>query len=178
MAKLSAGILLYKHEDDKVKVMLVHPGGPFWAKKDDGAWSIPKGEIDADEDMLDAARREFAEEIGSEVPKGELVELGEVKTASGKVIHVWAMEHDFDVTTLKSNSFEMAWPPKSGQKQTFPEVDKAAWFGIAEAPVKMHTGQAVFIERLAEKLSVSMTPAETTEPAGGGQTEPGQISLF
>ena len=174
MAKLSAGILLYKREGDKVSVMLVHPGGPFWAKKDDGAWSVPKGEIDPDEDLLTAARREFAEETGSEVPEGDLLDLGEVKISTGKVIHVWAMEHDFDITTLKSNTFEMAWPPKSGQMQTFPEVDKAAWFAIAEAPIKMHTGQAIFIERLAEKLGVGLIAAED----GGAAVKPHQTSLF
>lgn len=180
MAKLSAGILLYKREDKEVKVMLVHPGGPFWAKKDDGAWSVPKGEIDADEDMLAAARREFAEETGGELPEGELLELGEVKISTGKVIHVWAMEHDFDTDTLKSNTFEMAWPPKSGQMQTFPEVDMAAWFALAEAPIKLHTGQAVFIERLAKKLGVSVLPAKAAESVNRkrSQSKSDQISLF
>lgn len=178
MAKLSAGVLLYKREGDAVKVMLVHPGGPFWAKKDDGAWSIPKGEIGAGEDMLDAARREFAEETGSELPQGELIDLNEVKISTGKVIHAWAMEYDFDTSTLQSNSFEMVWPPRSGQMQTFPEVDKAAWFDIGDAPLKMHTGQAVFIERLTEKLGVNLSLTAAVEPTGEGQAKPAQTSLF
>lgn len=180
MSKLSAGILLYRREEEEVKVMLVHPGGPFWAKKDDGAWSVPKGEIDVDEDMLDAARREFAEETGSELPAGELIDLGEVRISTGKIIHAWAMEHDFDVTTLKSNIFEMAWPPKSGQTQTFPEIDKAAWFAIAEAPAKLHTGQAVFVERLAERLGVNLSLITThaITAASNDESKPQQTSLF
>jgi predicted NUDIX family NTP pyrophosphohydrolase len=126
--KLSAGILLYRGRGHARRVLLVHPGGPFWAKKDDGAWSIPKGEYDEGEDPLAVARREFEEELGSPVPSGGIIELGELVQPSRKQITAYAIEGDFDPSSLKSNLFEMEWPPKSGTMQSFPEVDRAEWF--------------------------------------------------
>jgi predicted NUDIX family NTP pyrophosphohydrolase len=170
MAKQSAGILLYKRDTGVVKVLLVHPGGPFWAKKDAGAWSAPKGEADDDEKLLPAAKREFAEEVGTPLPAGKPISLGASKISSGKVIHLWAMEHDFDVTTVKSNEFEMTWPPRSGQLQSFPEVDKAGWFSLDEAMVKLHAGQVIFVERLAKKLDVQLTDVAAVRLAVGART--------
>lgn len=180
MAKMSAGILLYKRDEGEVKVMLVHPGGPFWAKKDKAAWSIPKGEVDEDEDNLTAAKREFGEETGGSLPEGDFIDLGDAKVASSKIARIWALEQDFDTTQLKSNSFEMAWPPKSDQVQSFPEVDKAAWFSMAEALVKVHSGQKVFIERLAEELSVKLLPVEEGSRSATNEEadRPAQASLF
>lgn len=156
MKKLSAGILLYRQSVNGVEVFLVHPGGPFWAKKDKGAWSIPKGEYEADEDPLAAAKREFAEETGQPAPSGEYVEIGEFKRKDGKMIRAWAVEGNLDATNISSNTFEMEWPPKSGQKQSFPEVDKAAWFPIEQAADKMHAGQSIFLENLAGALHIRL----------------------
>lgn len=179
MAKMSAGVLLYRHEDDGVRVMLVHPGGPFWAKKDKAAWSIPKGEVDGDEDNLTAAKREFGEETGGSLPDEGFIDLGDARASSNKVVHIWALEGNFDTTQLKSNSLEMAWPPKSGQMQSFPEVDKAAWFALSEAMVKIHAGQTVFIERLAEKLGVKLSLAKDLPGAVDEEADrPTQTSLF
>jgi predicted NUDIX family NTP pyrophosphohydrolase len=144
----SAGILLYRGIGDALQVLLVHPGGPFWAKKDAGAWSIPKGEYDEGEDKLAVAKREFEEETGGMPPQDGYIDLGEIVQPSRKVITAFAAEGDFDPATLKSNTFELEWPPKSGRKQTFPEVDRAAWFAPADARVKILPGQAAFIERL------------------------------
>lgn len=141
----------------------MHPGGPFWAKKDKGAWSIPKGEYEEDEDPLDAAKREFAEETGRAAPEGEYIDLGEFKRKDGKVIKAWALAADFDINKIKSNMFEMEWPPKSGQKQEFLEVDKAAWVSLSKAPGKMHKGQDTFIERLAEHLDTKLEQTQTAE---------------
>jgi predicted NUDIX family NTP pyrophosphohydrolase len=152
MVKLSAGILLFKGRGDDLRVLLVHPGGPFWAKKDDGAWSIPKGEYDEGEDPLAVARREFEEELGTPPPTGEVIALGEVVQPSRKVITAFAVEGDFDPAHLMSNTFDIEWPPKSGKVQAFPEVDRAAWFTIAEARSKILTGQAPFIDALVAKL--------------------------
>jgi predicted NUDIX family NTP pyrophosphohydrolase len=145
--KQSAGILLYRYHQKALEVMLVHPGGPFYAKKDAGAWTIPKGEPDEDEDLLLAAQREFTEETGI-VLKGTFIPLTSVKQTGGKLVHAWAMEGDMDVTTLKSNTFEMPWPPKSGKMQSFPEIDKAAWFNVEEALTKILPAQGAFIEEL------------------------------
>lgn len=128
--------------------MLVHPGGPFYAKKDAGAWTIPKGEPDEDEDLLLAAQREFTEETGI-VLKGTFIPLTSVKQKGGKLVHAWAIEGDVDVTALKSNTFEMPWPPKSGKMQSFPEIDKAAWLSVEEALTKILPAQGAFIEELS-----------------------------
>ncbi|MFZ2019989.1 MAG: NUDIX domain-containing protein [Methyloceanibacter sp.] len=152
MRKLSAGILMYRGEGPSLELLLVHPGGPFWAKKDLGAWSIPKGEYVDGEDPLAVARREFEEELGSKPPNGEFLVLGELKQPSRKLITAFAIEGDFDPGTLSSNDFEMEWPPKSGLTQSFPEVDRAAWFSPDAARKKIHPGQAPFVDRLLNYL--------------------------
>jgi predicted NUDIX family NTP pyrophosphohydrolase len=152
MAKRSAGLLLYRGSGPKLELLLVHPGGPFWTKKDDGAWSLPKGEYEPGEDSAAVARREFEEELGSPPPHGGLIELGELMQPSRKVIAAFAVEGNFDPAKLVSNHFEIEWPPKSGRKQSFPEVDRAAWFAPAEAQKKIQPGQAPFIDRLLEIL--------------------------
>jgi predicted NUDIX family NTP pyrophosphohydrolase len=156
MAKQSAGILVYRRRNESVEVLLGHPGGPFWAKKDVGAWSVPKGEVEDDEDLLAAAKREFSEETGKPVPEGEFLELGSFKRSGGKLIHAWAVEGDLDTGSIVSNTLQVEWPPKSGQQIEIPEIDRASWVPLTEAPAKLHKGQDVFIERLAEKLGVDM----------------------
>ncbi len=148
--KRSAGILLHRRAADGREVLLVHPGGPFWAKKDLGAWSIPKGEHDEGEDALSCALREFAEETGTALPPGELTDLGTVRLRSGKVVQAWAAEGDLDAGAVRSNTFTLEWPPRSGRTREFPEVDRAAWFGLDEARERINPAQAAFIERLAE----------------------------
>jgi predicted NUDIX family NTP pyrophosphohydrolase len=148
--KRSAGLLMYKRAPELL-LLLVHPGGPFWAKKDLGAWSIPKGEYGEGEDPLAVAKREFCEELGAE-PRGELWELGELTQPSRKVITAWALEGDFDPRGLKSNTFELEWPPRSGRRQSFPEVDRAEWFVLGEARRKILPGQSAFIDRLLTRL--------------------------
>jgi predicted NUDIX family NTP pyrophosphohydrolase len=152
MAKRSAGILMYRGSGSALEVLLVHPGGPFWAKKDLGAWSIPKGEYEEGEDPLAVAKREFEEELGSPPPEGEYHSLGEIKQTSRKVVAAFAVEGDFDPARLASNPFEMEWPPKSGRRQSFPEVDRAAWFTSEDARTKILPGQAPFIDRLLARL--------------------------
>jgi predicted NUDIX family NTP pyrophosphohydrolase len=152
--KRSAGILLYKFARDEPHVLLVHPGGPFWSKKDLGSWSIPKGEYEKGEDPLSTALREFAEETGAELT-GKLQPLGEVRQSGSKTVIAWAVEGDFDPADLRSNSFEMEWPPKSGQVRQFAEVDRAAWFTIEEARRKIIPGQAAFLDRLLGLISWS-----------------------
>jgi predicted NUDIX family NTP pyrophosphohydrolase len=152
MAKRSAGILLYRGTGAGLELLLVHPGGPFWAKKDLGAWSIPKGEYEEGEDPLAVARREFEEELGSPAPAGDAIELGELAQPSRKLITAYAIEGDVDVGTLSSNLFEMEWPPKTGRLQSFPEVDRAEWFSVEEARDKILPGQRPFIDRLLERL--------------------------
>jgi predicted NUDIX family NTP pyrophosphohydrolase len=159
MPKRSAGLLLFKGRGPELRVLLVHPGGPLWAKKDDGAWSIPKGEYDGDEDPLAVARREFEEELGSPAPDGEIIVLGEFVQPSRKRVEAYALEGDFDPATIRSNTFEMEWPPRSGRRQSFPEVDRAAWFALAEAETKLLPGQRAFLGRLVERLD---------PPRGGG----------
>lgn len=171
MPKLSAGIMVYKKVDRSVQVFLVHPGGPFWAKKDAGAWSIPKGEYTAEENPEAAARREFKEETGHDVPEGTLTELGEVKYGNKKVT-VWAVEGEVS-EVVKSNFMEMEWPPRSGKQQMFPEVDRAGWFNLAAAQKKLVGGQAPFVAMLATKLGIAIGDIPTKEPAD----EP-QLSLF
>jgi predicted NUDIX family NTP pyrophosphohydrolase len=153
MHKLSAGILLYRQRDGALEVFLVHPGGPFWKNKDLGAWSIPKGEYEAEDDPLAAARREFEEETGFAPPSGEWRSLFEVKLSSGKVVTAWAVEGDCDADAIRSNLFSMEWPPKSGKTQEFPEVDRAAWFALPEAQVKIHPAQREFLDRLVAQLA-------------------------
>jgi predicted NUDIX family NTP pyrophosphohydrolase len=152
MAKRSSGILLFRRAaGDDLEVLLVHPGGPFWAKKDLGAWSIPKGEHEDGEDARAAALREFEEELGSPAVEGELVDLGEVRQKSGKVVTAWALEGDIDAEAIRSNTFEMEWPPRSGRTREFPEVDRAAWFGLDEARERILHAQAPLLDRLAER---------------------------
>lgn len=148
MPKQSAGLLLYRRGDAGLEVLLAHPGGPFWAKKDLGAWSIPKGEFLEDEAPVEAARREFAEEIGTRIA-GEVLPLTPLKQSSRKTVHAFAIEHDLDVERITSNSFEMEWPPKSGKQRAFPEVDRAAWFALAEARRRIQPGQLPILEELA-----------------------------
>lgn len=150
MAKKSAGILVYRFSDDNMEVLLVHPGGPFFAKKDAGAWSIPKGEF-TDELPLAAARREFAEETGILID-GEFFPLSPVTQKSGKVVYAWAIEADMDASKMTSNLFEIEWPPHSGKKQLFPEVDKAQWFEVEEAKLKIAEAQADLLVELVKKL--------------------------
>jgi len=147
VAKISAGILMFRKRDGQLQVFLVHPGGPLWTKKDIGAWSIPKGEIDPGEDPLSAAQREFEEETGVKI-SGRFIPLSSVKLKSGKVVQAWAVEGECDPETIKSNTFSMEWPPRSGRKQEFPEIDRAAWFGIGEAKEKINKGQVPLIEEL------------------------------
>jgi predicted NUDIX family NTP pyrophosphohydrolase len=143
MATSSAGILMYRNATQSLEVLLVHPGGPFWRNKDDGAWSIPKGEIDAGERPEDIARREFMEELGS-AASGPLRPLGKIRQRGGKLVRAFAVEGDLDVSTVVSNTFEMIWPPKSGRIQTFPEVDRAEWFALPVARDKILQGQRPF----------------------------------
>jgi predicted NUDIX family NTP pyrophosphohydrolase len=144
----SAGLVLYRKRNGKVEVLLVHPGGPFWQKRDEGVWSIPKGEIDGSETGLDVARREFQEELGVPAPAGDVTALGTVQQKGGKVVHAWAIPGDLDVTRSTSNTFELEWPPRSGKMQRFPEVDRAAWFDLNEARRKLLAAQREFIDRL------------------------------
>jgi predicted NUDIX family NTP pyrophosphohydrolase len=147
--RISGGLLLYRAVDGTLQVLLVHPGGPFWRNKDEGAWSIPKGEIADGEDLLDAARREFEEETGCK-PAGRFIPLKPVKQKSGKVVHAWAIEGDLDPDAIKSNTFTMEWPPKSGKQAAFPEVDRAAFFDLKTAKEKINPAQAAFLEELEE----------------------------
>ncbi len=148
MPKRSAGLLLFREVAGRLEVLLVHPGGPFWARKDEGAWSIPKGEFEAGEEPLAAARREFAEETGAEAPLGEALGLGAVPQPSGKIIQAWAVRGEFDPSGLKSNTFSIEWPPRSGRHAEFPEVDRAAWFGLEEARRSIQPGQAPLLDAL------------------------------
>jgi predicted NUDIX family NTP pyrophosphohydrolase len=151
--RTSAGILLYRRGAEGPEVLLGHMGGPFWAKKDDGAWSLPKGEHGSDEEPLAVARREFEEELGSPVPAADLVPLGECRVTSGKVLTVWAAEGDLDAGSAVSNTFELEWPPRSGRVQQFPEIDRAAWFPVDEARRKLVKGQVPFLDRLLERTA-------------------------
>ena len=147
----SAGILLYRLRDNAVEVLLAHPGGPFWSGKDMGAWSIPKGLTEANEDSLQAAKREFREETGLEVD-GQFIDLGTMRQPSRKMIHIWALKLDLDADRLQSNQFTMEWPRKSGKMMQFPEIDRAEWFDIETARRKIHKGQAGFLDRLLSKI--------------------------
>lgn len=151
MPKRSAGLVLYRSKRGAPEVLLVHPGGPFWAKKDAGAWSIPKGEYAEGEEPLAAARRECAEELGI-APQGPFTPLGEMRQAGGKIVTAFAVEQDFDPALFKSNTFDMEWPPKSGQTASFPEIDRAQWFPLDEARERILAGQRPFLTRLAQIL--------------------------
>jgi predicted NUDIX family NTP pyrophosphohydrolase len=150
--KQSAGVVLYRLRDSKVEIFLVHPGGPFWAKKDTGAWSIPKGEFAEDENPLATARREFAEETGCMID-GDFIELTPVRQPGGKLVYAWAVEGDCDAASIKSNLFALEWPPRSGKRKEFPEVDRAAWFDLTTAKEKILKGQVALLEDLQRKLA-------------------------
>jgi predicted NUDIX family NTP pyrophosphohydrolase len=152
MAKISAGLLMYRIVDAALEVLLVHPGGPFWAKKDRGAWFIPRGQVEEGEDLFAAAGREFSEETGL-VASGPFVPLGEVRHRSGKRVHAWAFAGDCDPSRIQSNTFEMEWPPKSGKLKSFPEVDRAAFFKLPEARLRILEAEISFLDRLAEHLA-------------------------
>ena len=151
--KPSAGIVLWRRLDSGVvEVLLGHMGGPYWAHKDVGAWSIPKGEIEPGEEPLDVARREFCEEIGVPLPPGDINDLGEIRQAGGKTVLAWAVEGDLDASAIVSNTFELEWPPKSGRIQAFPEIDRAEWFDLAAAAEKIVVGQRTFLDRLPTNI--------------------------
>ncbi|MGY1601601.1 NUDIX domain-containing protein [Geodermatophilus sp. SYSU D00815] len=152
MPRTSAGVLLYRRAGDEVEVLIGHMGGPFWARKDAGGWSIPKGEHDAGEDPFAVARREFEEELGSPVPATDFTPLGEVRT-SGKTLTVWAAEGDLDASACASNTFSLEWPPRSGRVQEFPEIDRAAWVTVDVAREKLVKGQLPFLDRLLAALA-------------------------
>lgn len=148
----SAGILLYRGAGPTLEVLIVHPGGPFWRRRDAGSWSVPKGECRLDEAPLDAARREFTEELGAPVPAGDPIDLGEVRLKSGKRIQAWALPGDLDAAAITSNTFVVEWPPRSGRMQEFPEVDRAGWFGPEAAREKLNPAQAALVDRLVQAL--------------------------
>ena len=154
--RTSAGILMYRQQGAGLEVLLVHPGGPVWARRDAGAWSIPKGEYAEGEEPLAAARREFAEELGTALPEGETVDLGDVRQKSGKRVRAWAIAGDLDTTVVRSNTFAMEWPPRSGQMREFPEVDRAQWFDLAGAREKVNPAQVALLDRL--ELMVAAPP--------------------
>jgi predicted NUDIX family NTP pyrophosphohydrolase len=168
--KRSAGILLFQVRHGQLRVLLVHPGGPYWRGKDAGAWSIPKGEHDRDEPAKLAAFREFAEETGIAIPETDAIDLGEIRQRSGKPVAAWAVEGDFDPAALRSNLFEMPWPPKSGRTESFPEIDRAEWFDPDTARRKINTAQAEWIDRLTTalqrqgRLDEGRLDSGTTEP--------------
>jgi len=151
-ARLSAGILLFRKRDGRLEVLLGHPGGPFFAKKDEGFWTVLKGEADPGEELRAVARREFAEETGSQPPDGPMLELGEIRQKGGKIVVAWALAGDLDPATAQSNTFEMEWPPRSGRRRAFPEIDRVEWFGLEAARTKILPAQVPFLDRL-ERVS-------------------------
>jgi len=153
LSRESAGLLLYRGRGGRLEVLLVHPGGPFWSRRDEGAWSIPKGEIEPGEIPIDVARREFGEELGSPAPDGEWTALGTIRQAGGKVVHAWAAPGDLDPSAIQSTTFDLEWPPRSGRKASFPEVDRAAWFDLAEARRRILSAQAALIDRLETRVA-------------------------
>jgi len=167
--KFSAGILLYRFRDGELQVLLAHPGGPYWARKDKGAWMIPKGEVEEGEDPLQTAKREFREEIGFEVD-GRFIDLGEVKQSGGKRVHIWALEKDFEVRKVRSNTFTMEWPKGSGMIREFPEIDKARWFNIDEAYRKILRSQKPFLDRLVKVLNYDTLRERIKETSQKGKT--------
>lgn len=154
MASISAGILLFRGSGDELEVLLVHPGGPYWARKDEGAWSIPKGEIDDGEEPVACALRELGEELGSNLglTEGDLTDLGSIRQKGGKTVLCWVAEGEFDPAELRSETFAMEWPPRSGTEREFPEVDRAEWFGLEAAREKINPAQAELLDRLATQL--------------------------
>jgi predicted NUDIX family NTP pyrophosphohydrolase len=155
MPNVSAGILLYRRIDDGIEVLIAHPGGPLWAKRREGSWSIPKGLVAPGESLLDTARREFAEETGFVLPSGTGKPLGEVQLPSRKLVHAWAFEGDADPAALESNTFEMEWPPRSGRRTTFPEIDVVEWVTPHRAALLLHPAQVAFVDRLLKSLDLS-----------------------
>jgi len=154
MPKLSAGLLLFRHTADGVEVLIAHPGGPMWSRRDMGAWSLPKGAPNDDEqDLLDGARREFREETGHDAPDGPTIDLGEVRMRSGKVVHAWAVEGDLDPATIASMDIELEWPPRSGRTIVVPEIDRVLWLRPAEARRRLNPAQAMFVDRLLQALA-------------------------
>ncbi len=152
MPRLSSGLLLFRWRENSLEVLLVHMGGPFWRRRDSGAWSLPKGEHEPREDSLVAARREFAEELGLAPPNGAALDLGSLKQPSGKLIHGWALQADIDVSEIRSNTFELEWPRGSGELQPFPEVDRAGWFGLTAARERLIGGQLPFLDLLLARV--------------------------
>jgi predicted NUDIX family NTP pyrophosphohydrolase len=168
MPKRSAGILLYRlGPGGDCEVLVGHMGGPFWAKKDAGAWSIPKGEYTEDESALDVALREFEEELGSPVPGSDFIELGDLRVSGGKVLTVWAAEGDLDADNSVSNTFELEWPPRSGRMQEFPEIDRSAWLPVSDARIALVRGQVLFLDRLMAHLGPTGHPRECHRPHCG-----------
>jgi predicted NUDIX family NTP pyrophosphohydrolase len=153
MARRSAGIALYRRSGPELEVLLVHPGGPLWARRDAGAWSIPKGEYEDGEEPVAAARREFAEELGSPAPAGELTDLGEIRQRSGKLVRAWALPGDLDASEVRSNTFMLEWPPRSDRMGEFPEVDRAQWFTLEQARERINPGQVPLLDRLAQAVA-------------------------
>ena len=151
--RVSAGVVLFRQTSSGVEVLLAHPGGPLFASRDEGHWTIPKGEPDADEPLLDAARREFREETGVVPPDGVWLELGSITQKGGKVVHAWAVEGDLDPAQAHSETFEMEWPPRSGRVQAFPEIDRVAWFGLDEARRRIKDAQVALIDRLEAEVA-------------------------
>lgn len=179
MKKISAGLLMYRVRDGRLEVFLVHPGGPFFQKKDLGAWSIPKGEIAEGEEPIVAASREFEEETNTK-PQGKLLSLGCITQKSGKIVHAWAFEGDCDPALIRSNTFLMEWPPRSGKKQEFPEIDRADFFDMETAKAKINEAQVTFLENLGTLLPGGTPPHQTSSAAGkqGGERPDVQKSLF
>ncbi len=177
MARKSAGILVYRFRHDGLEVLLVHAGGPFWKNKDKASWSIPKGEYEDGEDPFEAAQREFQEETGfDEAITGDFKELGELTQPGGKRITAWAVEGDCDPESIRSNTFSMEWPPRSGKQSEFPEVDRAGWFSVATSKEKLHKGQVGFVDRLCEILAYDPSGDSQGEATSGGEDT--QISLL
>jgi predicted NUDIX family NTP pyrophosphohydrolase len=160
VARRSAGILLFRGSAPELEVLLVHPGGPLWARRDAGAWSIPKGEYEEDEEPAAAALREFTEELGSPPPEGELIDLGEVRQRSGKLVRAWALPGDLDASAIRSNTFALEWPPRSGRIGEFPEVDRAEWFTLDAARERINPGQVPLLDRLAHAVGGRSGAAE------------------
>ncbi len=153
MPKLSAGLLLYRRTDDEVEVLVAHPGGPIWSRRDAGAWSLPKGAANDHEELLDAARREFEEETGHQPPDTSPIDLGEVRMRSGKVVHAWGVEGDLDPRQIRSMTVEVEWPPKTGRRITVPEIDRVLWADPTEARRRLNPAQSVFVDRLLQALA-------------------------
>ena len=154
----SAGLIVFCVREGALQLLLGHMGGPYWARKDEGAWSIPKGELSAGEDALAGARREYAEELGHPPPEGPVIELGEIRQRAGKRVVAFAVEGDFDPAQLDPGTFELEWPPRSGRRQAFPEIDRAAWFDVATAKRKIVKGQAPLLDRLADRVALGQVP--------------------